>query len=93
MRQVLTLVIKNILVRSPTDVTNKHGWTSAIISAVRHHLRTLCMKGYIERLRPFALSPLTFSLLASFHGNRGGLHGICLNGLWMCMIALHGVCG
>jgi hypothetical protein len=30
MRQVLTLVaIKNILVRSPTDVTNKHGWTSA----------------------------------------------------------------
>lgn len=51
MRQVLTLVIKNILVRSPTDVTNKHGWTSAIISAVRHHLRTLCVKGYIERLR------------------------------------------
>ena len=51
MRQVLTLVIKNILVRSPTDVTNKHGWTSAIISAVRHHLRTLCLKGYIERLR------------------------------------------
>ena len=49
MRQVLTLVaIKNILVRSPIDVTNKHGWTSAIISAVRHHLRTLC---YIERLR------------------------------------------
>lgn len=70
MRQVLTLVIKNILVRSPTDVTNKHGWTSAIISAVRHHLRTL----------------------ASFHGNRGGLHGIYLNGLWMCMIALRGVC-
>ena len=34
-----------------TDVTNKHGWTSAIISAVRHHLRTLCVKGYIERLR------------------------------------------
>ena len=92
MRQVLTLVIKNILVRSPTDVTNKHGWTSAIISAVRHHLRTLCVKGYIERLR---LSPLasTFSLLASFHGNRGGLHGIYLNGLWMCMIALRGVCG
>ena len=51
MRQVLTLVIKNTLVRSPTDVTNKHGWTSAIISTVRHHLRTLCVKGYIERLR------------------------------------------
>ncbi|MBR3984864.1 MAG: hypothetical protein IKJ92_07930 [Bacteroidaceae bacterium] len=61
MRQVLTLVIKNILVRSPTDVTNKHGWTSAIISAVRHHLRTLCVKGYIERFRLLALSPLALS--------------------------------
>ena len=62
MRQVLTLVaIKNILVRSPTDVTNKHGWTSAIISAVRHHLRTLCVQGYIERNNIDVVQNLKFS--------------------------------
>jgi hypothetical protein len=48
MRQVLTLVaIKNILVRSPTDVTNKHGWAHPL----QRPMKTICIALYFNTIQ------------------------------------------